>query len=323
MSEDRLPWFKCVPSKLLGALAAMSAEEQLVYLTTLLRIYEVNGPIGDDAAMLARRTGLTQRKVSAAIARLCDTGKLMVEAGRLMNPVAKQEIEDAKTISVERSKAGKNKSQKVEQNQQTRHRFDGDLKGVCSSIDDQMPTHLHLHLDKKERESRVEGAPTLFADPKGEETAQKPAKANKPAALSYPKDFDEKFWQPYPRTQIMSKKETFTAWGRLSPADQGLACAAIPAFKQFLAGKPDYPVVHACRFLSQRRFEGFAVQVDQIAKATEVMAKKFYAKIYSPELEAWKAHYRKTQGHSPPSDARGGWYFDTPWPPGHLENTAN
>lgn len=75
---------------------------------------------------------------------------------------------------------------------------------------------------------------------------------------SYPKDFEEQFWKVYPTTPVMSKKEAGGAWKRLSEADQQAAIAALPAFKAFLASKPDHPVVHACRFLSQRRFEGFA-----------------------------------------------------------------
>lgn len=70
----------------------------------------------------------------------------------------------------------------------------------------------------------------------------------------------EGFWAPYPRTPVMSKKQAFTEWERLSESDQSTACAAVPAFKTWLAGKPGHEIVHACRFLSQRRFEGFAGQ---------------------------------------------------------------
>jgi hypothetical protein len=60
----------------------------------------------------------------------------------------------------------------------------------------------------------------------------------------------------------MSKAEAWRAWQRLSPDDRAAACDALPEFKAFLKSKPDHPAVHACRFLSQRRFEGFAAGSD-------------------------------------------------------------
>ena len=76
-------------------------------------------------------------------------------------------------------------------------------------------------------------------------------------AKKYDETFENSFWKPYPRTAVMSKKEAFTAWLRTSPEDQSKACSAIDSYKRFLNDKPDHPVVHACRFLSQRRFDGF------------------------------------------------------------------
>lgn len=84
---------------------------------------------------------------------------------------------------------------------------------------------------------------------------------------SYPEAF-EGFWRSYPTTPLMSKKEAFTAWRRLSESDQQAASAAIPAFSALLRSKPDHPVVHACRFLTQRRFDGFAAQAPPTAPAS-------------------------------------------------------
>jgi len=68
----------------------------------------------------------------------------------------------------------------------------------------------------------------------------------------------EKFWLPYPRTPNMAKKEAFDVWLRMSPADRSKAIAAVPGYRKFLSDKPDHPTIHACRFLSKRRFDGFA-----------------------------------------------------------------
>jgi hypothetical protein len=77
---------------------------------------------------------------------------------------------------------------------------------------------------------------------------------------SYPEDFENGFWKPYPTSPNMSKSEALTAWKGLSEEERKLASAAVPAFKNWLRGQKDHPVVHACRFLKQRRFEGFAAQ---------------------------------------------------------------
>jgi uncharacterized protein YdaU (DUF1376 family) len=75
----------------------------------------------------------------------------------------------------------------------------------------------------------------------------------------YSDEFEE-FWKAYPRTPIMSKKEAFRTWNGISEADHRAAVVSLNAYKAFLASKPDHPAVHACRFLSQRRFDGFAAE---------------------------------------------------------------
>lgn len=73
---------------------------------------------------------------------------------------------------------------------------------------------------------------------------------------TYSEEF-EGFWSSYPRTPVMSKTEAWKAWEKLSPEDRVNSAEAVPRFVEWLRGKPDHPAVHACRFLSQRRFEGF------------------------------------------------------------------
>jgi uncharacterized protein YdaU (DUF1376 family) len=73
---------------------------------------------------------------------------------------------------------------------------------------------------------------------------------------TYPEAF-EAFWRDYPTDPNMSKKAAAEKWVRLSPEDRAAAQAAIPAFKAYCQKRPDYRPVHAERFLSQRRFDGF------------------------------------------------------------------
>lgn len=139
----------------------------------------------------------------------------------------------------------------------------------------------------------------------------------------YPEDFENQFWKPYPRTQVMSKKEALTAWKRLSEQDRRAAIAAVPLFVAFLKSKPDHPAVHACRFLSQRRFDGFVQAVaDELAAQAAVLS-SYRAAADSPQLLAWEAHRKRTEGRGYPRDRDGGWTFPSEWPPGHQAEGQN
>lgn len=123
----------------------------------------------------------------------------------------------------------------------------------------------------------------------------------------------EGWWKSYPRTPVMSKKEAIAAWQRLSEPDRLAAVAALPKYAAFLKSKPDHPTVHACRFLSQRRFDGFEEAAE--VKALEPIG--FYAADGSEELEAWDAWWRRAKNIRAPRDNHFGWRFETQWPPGH------
>lgn len=134
----------------------------------------------------------------------------------------------------------------------------------------------------------------------------------------YPSDFEEQFWRPYPTTPTMSKKQAGAEWARLNPTDRAAAIAAVPRYRIYLASKPDHPVVHACRFLSQRRFDGFA---EAATKPSET-AGQYYAAAGSLQLAAWTEHRRVTDGKTGLLDSRGGWTFPSEWPPTHEHARA-
>jgi hypothetical protein len=136
------------------------------------------------------------------------------------------------------------------------------------------------------------------------ETRPKPKK-------SYEESF-EKFWTQYPKDAGMSKQETGKAWDKLSGADQGLAVSAIPAFKTWITkqGK-DYRTVHACRYLSQRRFEGFESIVSQAPSVNQVFVLEG-----SDAFKAWEAFKGKKLNaiESRNQGNKRGWYFPTEYP---------
>jgi hypothetical protein len=82
------------------------------------------------------------------------------------------------------------------------------------------------------------------------------------------------FWKEYPTDAVMSKKRALEQWDGLSQAEREAARQAIPAFKDYCRKHPTYRPVHAERFLSQRRFEGFALSATAALSATEIEANK-------------------------------------------------
>lgn len=94
MEKERLPWFPCYPSKLLGAFAGMRPDEGYVYWIVCLRIYEVGGPCPDTVDALARRSGMNRRRVSDALALSFAAGRLVEVEGGIMNPFAEEVLSD-------------------------------------------------------------------------------------------------------------------------------------------------------------------------------------------------------------------------------------
>ena len=105
-----------------------------------------------------------------------------------------------------------------------------------------------------EREGETE-AETEKEDSSGDPDASPPNP--KPGKKTYPEPFEE-FWRAYPTDALMSKSKAFEKWGRLTIADRAAALAALPGFRAHCAKDLTYRPVHAERFLSQRRFDGFA-----------------------------------------------------------------
>lgn len=98
----------------------------------------------------------------------------------------------------------------------------------------------------------------------------------------------EKFWQDYPREKNMSKKRALAAWKKLTPEKRAKAMAAVPGYRAYCEkNKSWYHTVHAERFLSHERFEGFQsepVDAEKLAQAKDWADKYFkrgkYAETY-------------------------------------------
>jgi hypothetical protein len=129
---------------------------------------------------------------------------------------------------------------------------------------------------------------------------------------SYAQDF-EVFWTAFPTDVGMSKLEASKAWEKLSPDDKQAATEAIPAFKAWAGQQgPNYRTVHACRYITQRRFDGFRAQAE---KTQDVASNRVYVTTGTDAMDAWDDHYKRTKGKLAPRDQRGGWWFDSEFPP--------
>jgi len=129
----------------------------------------------------------------------------------------------------------------------------------------------------KEEETPLSGTPDTTGVVEGDLGKKK----------KYPDDF-ESFWKSYPTDPLMSKAKAFDQWRRMAAADKAAAQGAIPAFREFIARQVNYRVVHAQRYLSERRYEGFAAtpQMDPEAlaaakdRADRLMKRGKYAERY-------------------------------------------
>lgn len=84
-------------------------------------------------------------------------------------------------------------------------------------------------------------------------------------------DFEE-FWNAYPTDPLMSKKKAAEIWKRMGAADRAAAREAVPAFREFAGRQENYRMLHAWKYLSERRFDGFArphIAAEAIAAAKD------------------------------------------------------
>jgi len=143
------------------------------------------------------------------------------------------------------------------------------------------------------------------------EEKKEPLSENSDAGLSlvsetgkratYPEDF-EQFWKAYPTDALMSKKKAAAEWKKLPSDKRAMALVSCPAFKVHCQANPDYRTVHACRYLSEERFVGFAATHERVADVgVHIMAG-------DPGWDEWQA-VKKT-----PTDAKGGWWFPSKFP---------
>jgi len=140
------------------------------------------------------------------------------------------------------------------------------------------------------------------------ETDVSDQKAKSKKRISYPDDFAA-FWKAYPTDPLMAKKTAYAQWKGLDEDDRLKAISSIAAFVSFCQSNPKYRPVHACRYLSERRFDGFSQTVERVASIASVVVRQ-----ESPQGRAWEDYTRATKGKGVPW-TNGVWRFPTEFPP--------
>jgi len=288
------PWMKFYPRDWRGdqALRAVSIAARGLWMECLCIMHEakpyghllLNGePVGDDA--LARMTGTSADEVRALLSELRQAGVFGVtRAGTVFS----RRMTKDHAISQKGRKAVEKRWSQVSDTKEE------------NSEPNRVPIDEPYTQKPDTREEQIDATASCT----------KPAKKGR---ATYPQEFEE-FWKEYPTDSLMSKKLAAAQFARLSPEDRVSARISLSAFKRYCQQKLDYRPVHAERYLSQRRFDGFL----EAAKKISEFGNKVVVKFDTPQWDAWDKYLRSTTGKGPNRSERlNGYYFDSEWPPTH------
>lgn len=213
-TDERLPWFKCEQSKLLGALSAMEAHEGYLYVIVTLRIYEVGGPCPDSHEALVRRTGLTKAKVVDAITRLTEGGKLRVVDGGLFNDYAAGVLEEMEKARIEFKKSGKKGADKRwGNNQQNQQNGDGDPKLPLMGSDSDLDS-------ERDRDSERKKDSVVVTD-------------------DWPEDYGDRFWKLYPPGRKGEKQAVMAKLAKIRKSKLVTFAALMAGLQRYVDTNPD------------------------------------------------------------------------------------
>jgi hypothetical protein len=127
-----------------------------------------------------------------------------------------------------------------------------------------------------------------------------------------PTDLFLAFLAAYPqRDEPYDLEATREAWARaLTRASPETIIAAAEAYATAMEGRPRRYVMSARCWLNEGRWREFQRSPTQVAPSIWIAQD-------SPEWPAWESFYRATKGKTPPLDRRGGWRFQSRFPPSH------
>jgi hypothetical protein len=280
----------------------MTADQIAVYTVVLLLQYDRGEAVlykGRERE-LAIRSGMSRGRLEKAVADLVELGKLQAEAGSIWNTRAKQELAKiSERISKNAENSAKGGNVTREKFEALRNEINGHDRPTGQPIGQPSlgpnspppPPPLRNLISLSERGSDS-----------GPKSIESPKKRN-----GYTADF-EAFWSAYPTDSNMSKKQAAVVWVRMAQDAREAAMASLAGFNGYCRSNPDYRPVHACRYLSQERFEGHLQSAQKIA-----------SQVWVPKGSAASREWEKHRGKPLPStfskDHGGeGWYMPTEFP---------
>jgi hypothetical protein len=129
----------------------------------------------------------------------------------------------------------------------------------------------------------------------------------------YSEDF-ARFWKQYPDTTGMDKKEAYRVWRRIPVEERDAALRAVPKFATFIQEqrrkRPDYPTLHADRFLKRGRAESLLEGETPLADGS--VAVKMFVETDDPRFKTLAERFKSERGKPVPVSG-GGWYFPKEW----------
>jgi uncharacterized protein YdaU (DUF1376 family) len=273
-----LRWYKRDPAKALKGMQRLNLEQRGAYNTILDLIYLHDGKLIDDDRFLAGNMGADIRKWRNVKKQLLALGRISIRDGYIHDDVADVEaevalnrIESARHAGQKSAEARRAKREDVpldppeysHESKPTTGMSVSEVKVAKSGAAAKENNDLALTTVPTKREQTFEpleldkskdiGADAPLSETSSDALPPKPLRRKRKA---YPEAF-EAFWQAYPIDPLMSKAEAGKQWDKLTDEDRAAAMAAVPSFAAHCRQDTTYRPVHACRFLSQRRFDGF------------------------------------------------------------------
>lgn len=258
----------------------LSPAEQGVYWMICALIYSHGQAIDNDHMLIAAMfPGTHWRSIRSALDSLIAKGKVDVFGDKLMVKRCADELQRANKRTAEAAQNGAKGGRPPNKN--------NDLPKAGGFPDEKLTTNYQL----------VE---SIVSEGSKEPSSTRPKAAKR--RPSYSAKFLE-FWSAYPTDSLMSKADAGKAFDRLTEEAQDAAIQAIPAFRAYCSAHPDYRPVHAVRFLTQGRFEGFN------QTAVQVNSRAFVAK-GSPEWEAIRIKRNVASLMEKDHQGKRGWWFE-------------
>lgn len=264
----------------LGDTRQLSLSEHGAYLLLMFEYWRTGNTLPDDNAVLARICSATVTEwdtvavaVRAKFKPAVVNGRRVLTHKRIESELTKMRSEYDKRVSAS-VRANKAKAEAAAR-LKAKSVSVAVTGAVCATVTEpetvavsaavtQLTTHNSSSLNEEEKSVLSD----FQSDPP---TASKPAPKPKAAKAAYSSEFEE-FWKAYPTDKNMPKLMAFKQWVKLSVDDQRAAIAGIVGYRAWISKQKDYRTLHADRFLSQRRFDGFVPA--QIVDATAALASK-------------------------------------------------